>query len=316
MDGRDLALLQQTFLGILFAEMAQEDADRDKYDHQRCGKQCRNAEGADHEGVRAEKLNEGSSQTVPGEIPDDDLAVIFSLLIKDVDPGKADDVPEGFIEKRRMHVHRAESRFDIAKPHSPGHGRFTAEGFTVAEVAPSAHCLTEHNGGDCHVAERKEGDLLSSRHIKDRERAENDTAVDGKTAVPYSYDVIQRAENVFDKGAVRFEITSVKDDEIKSRTDDRGHDGDECDIQHIVKDDSLLLCTENEITECCENGKADDQTVPHDGEIVASDVKGKRHAVQYKFIYAEPGKRNDGFVVHWMEISFLTKNIIRLHRAD
>ena len=63
-------------------DVTQENTDGKKHEHERSGKQRRNAEGADHEGVRAEKLNEGSSETVPGEIPDDDFAVIFSLLIK------------------------------------------------------------------------------------------------------------------------------------------------------------------------------------------------------------------------------------------
>ena len=198
--------------------------------------------------------------------------MIFSLFVKDIDPDEADDIPEGFVEKRRMNEDRTIEGFRVAKSHSPRKRRFAAERFAVAEVAPSAHRLTEHDGGNRHIAERKEGDLLSSRHIEDCERAEDNAAVNGKTAVPYGYDIVEGAENVFDKGAVGFNITAVKDDEVESCADDRGDNGDKRDIQHIVEDDGLLLCSEYEVAECGEDRKADDQSVPHDREVVTGDI--------------------------------------------
>ena len=211
-------------------------------------------------------------------------------LSEDVDPDEADDVPEGLIEEGRMNEERAEIGFDIAKSHSPGKRCFAAERFTVAEVAPSAHCLTEHNGGHCHIAECEEGDLLSSRHIEDCECAKNNTAVNGKSAIPYGYDIIERAENVFDKGTVGFEIAAVKDDEVESCADDRSDDGDERDVKHIVEDDALLLRAVYEVAEGSEDRKADDETVPHDREGVAGDIKGECHAIDHELVDAETGK--------------------------
>ena len=202
-----------------------------RYDDER-REHGRNADGTEHEGVCAEKLDKGSAKSVPDEVPKADLTLKFSLFIEDIDQHEAKHVPKGFVKERGVDVHRHISCVEIVDAHAPGERGFRAERLAVHEVAPSADGLREHDAGGRHIRELEEGDLLDARHHENGERAEEDTAVDGKTAFPNGDDVIKRFTKIFPEAVARHDIFSdaVEYDVVKSCADDGDADGDERDI--------------------------------------------------------------------------------------
>ena len=89
--------LQKPLFGILLAKGTKKDFCGKKQKDEQEGEHGRYAQTADHQRVRAEQFNKRSAQAVPAKIPHHDFAVIFSLLIENIDPDKADHVPDGFV---------------------------------------------------------------------------------------------------------------------------------------------------------------------------------------------------------------------------
>jgi hypothetical protein len=159
-DGDERTVLEQTVFGMFFAKLTQIDTERDEGCDEQEGEHRGNTDRTDHQRVGAKQLNKRSAESVPYKIPDGNLAMVFAFTVKDIDEDETDKVPEGFIEERGVDVEHLVIGFDIAKAHTPRERGFCAEGFTVAEITPSADGLSNEEAQRHHVQHSADGKLL------------------------------------------------------------------------------------------------------------------------------------------------------------
>ena len=227
-----------------------------------------------------------SSEAVPAEVPEENFPAEFFLLIEDIYENKADKIPDGFIEERRMDIHhfrRAEICDCVAvlKAHTEKIQRMrgrnkSSVGFAIEEVAPSAEYLPDHNCGDYHIRIFEKVNLFVFCNEYNGNHTADNTAVNRKTAVPDGNDIIERMN------------VAVKDDIIKSCADDCGRHADERRIDNVVQ---LYLCsarTIRNICECEDYSDTDYDPIPH----YRSAEKSERRISDGKFTNPQSRKRN------------------------
>ena len=106
----------------------------------------------------------------------------------------AQDVVIGHVETPHTTAERTEpSCIDVQAPPSPPEHLdcLPAVGFHIDEVAPSSDDLTDHDGGGQQIEEFDKGDSSLSGKQEGCDKACDDAAVDGKSAVPYGYHIVE-----------------------------------------------------------------------------------------------------------------------------
>ena len=83
---------------------ADDDLQDDGGDHAEDRQHLRNADVSHHQTVGTQSLYKRTLQTIPADVEEEDLSVIAAnLLGEERQQDKAQQAPDGFIQKRRVH---------------------------------------------------------------------------------------------------------------------------------------------------------------------------------------------------------------------
>ena len=123
----------------------------------------------------------------------------------------------------------------IAKSHSPRKRSFGTKCLTITEISPSANQLPQHHAGYNHIGKLEKPDFFVLGNKINRNRTADNTAVNGKSAVPNRNDIIESSPKVFPESAARLDKTSEKNDKIQPCAYNGGNDCYQRNIEDIIE---------------------------------------------------------------------------------
>ena len=165
----------------------------DSRDQERGQSQCLGGPddaGDEEQTVGAQPLDHGAAETVPADVHEKHLSVVFSRLLPDipVEQEKPGEGPQALVEEGGVHIHRLLA--GAGQSHAAEGIRLHAEGFPVDEVAPAADAVTQKHAGGVGVQQGPEGDLPLPGEEQQEDHRRDDAAVHGDAAVPHADDLI------------------------------------------------------------------------------------------------------------------------------
>ena len=197
---------------------------------------------------------------------------------------EADEVPEGFVEERRVN-HRA-----TVDRHAPRQAGRAAVRLAVDEVAPAADALADEQAERRKVAQARKRQLLDPAvHEKADERADN-AAVDGDAALPDGDDFAR----------VLGVVAPLEHHVVNACADDAERHADDEAVHQVVRGDAEFLRARAHVERRQNKAGADDDAVPVD---VLSE-HGAGHAVQRK-LQSEVRKSNRMFHFSSLPLGYL-----------
>ena len=146
--------------GLLFDEHPREDSRRGEEGDCRHELADADAGGKQVQTVGAQPLNPDAAETVPRHMGKEPLAVEFPLLREEMQADEADQVPDGFIEERRVVIRHDAGR--ILQAHLQKRIRDSAVRLAVHKVSPAAHKLADDNAHARHVEQDGSRDFLNN----------------------------------------------------------------------------------------------------------------------------------------------------------
>ena len=150
-----------------------------------------------------------------------------------------------------------------------------SERLTVEEIAPTSNRLTDHNGQRCHIKRAHERYLFMDADADHRRRAENNTAVNSKSAVPdgkhltYTVILVEGSHNV-----------------VKSRADNAEDHRKKEEIKQIVVINSFHVSAKTGVEKRRDHARNDNKAVPSH----LKPEKRKRYGIKDKFTYSKVWK--------------------------
>ena len=261
-----------------------EDHERDEAhaaaDHLR-GTQRR---AGNEQGRGAQRLEQEADEAVPDKVQKRRLTVVlpFSLPRPYGKENKAHEIPERFIQEQRVDiVRRAAGR----ESHAAEDVRHLADVLAVHKVGPAPDDLPDEQSEHDAVHDRAEGDLLFSRVQPYAERGEQQSAGDGRTALPDLAPVPERLPY-----GVADIVRPVAENVIKPRSDDRRGKADEHNVgQRVLGNAEILRRAPHAVERGEDKAETDDRAVPvkRMAEERVCTARVERKAL------AEHGKRDD-----------------------
>ena len=173
---------------------------------------------------------------------------------------EADQVPDGFIEERRVVIRHDAGR--ILQAHLQKRIRDSAVRLAVHKVSPAAHKLADDDAHARHVEQDGSRNFLALRNDEQRDRAADDAAVDGKSALPDVED---------GNGIVGVELP-IENAVIQPGADHADGYGPEDHVKHVVLRDAEVLRPREHIENSEQEPGGNDDAVPVD--VLPKDRKG------------------------------------------
>ena len=254
----------------------------DRCHYQQCCQQLRNPNVADHQAVGTQAFNEGATQTIPGQIEQEDLAVKPAAFAVPVKETEAQQTPNGFIQEAGMyqaigvnglsgHMGRiAEIADDPVTGHTPGKIGVGTEGFSVDKVTPAADTLANEEAHSCQVHHGQYLDLAKTCYQCTSKKSTDNAAINGHAALP----------GLEDQGEVVLVVLPAEGHKVETGTNDAADDAGQHHVHHLVADDAESLAVSEGHPHSQQDAKPDKGAVP--GHLKVADGEDDRIQIEFQ----------------------------------
>ena len=163
---------------------------------------------------------------------------------------KADSVPQGLVQERRLHIRQRTVDVDA---HAQEGIRDLSVGLLVDEVAPAADRLADQKPHRRDVEHRAEADAPHLAEHDRRQDARDDRAVDRDAAVP---DAEHRHRVVI------VQLVVFPDDVICARADDRNRHREQQQVDEVIRLEADIRAALHAVQDAEQEADGDDDPVP------------------------------------------------------